>query len=174
MAFSIPFTLYNPTNGPWYTKLIAQQPPESNQDGIVLQQPTSGPEGSKLAYRQPRLWISGKLTQNFAQKLAKTRMVCTSSFTLKKTRKRSAKWLIWRQTRSDVKYPYSIYSRNEEPSIYTQSQDTNWSTPLAGLPSTSASVYSCRRCSKAFRALPTIEEGRILYYTVMKYILFEE
>ena len=143
----------------------------------MLQQPTSGPEGSKLAYRQPGLWISGKLTLNFAQKLAKSRKnshgVHKSVLHLKKNRKKCHMTYLTSNLSSDVKSTL-IYSRTRSSSNHTQSQDTNRSTPLAGLPSTSAPVYSRRRCSKAFRALPTIEEGRILYSTGMKYIWFEE
>ena len=113
----------------------------------------------------------GKLMQF---RIEKTRKSHQSSFSqVKNSKKKCKTTYLTSNPSSDVKSNL-IYSRSEELSNHTQSQDTNRSTPLAGLPSTSAPVYSRRRCSKAFRALPTIEEGRILYYTVMKYILFEE
>ena len=77
----------------------------------MLQQPTSGPEGSKLAYRQPGLWISGKLTLNFAQKLARTRKnshgVHKSVLHLKNRKKvpydlSDVKSILWRQIYLDI------------------------------------------------------------------------
>ena len=168
MALSIPFTLYNHTDGPRYTKLNAHSHLNPIRTGscynnqLVDLEEASWPTGNKGCGLRGN--IRKKNSRKNSHKLAWFTQV---SSTLTRTRKNKCPLAyLTSYSSSDVKSTL-IYSRTRSSSNHTQSQDTNRSTPLAGLPSTSASVYSRRRCSKAFRALPTIEEGIILYYTEM-------
>ena len=126
----------------------------------MLQQPTSGPEGSKLAYRQPGLWISGKLTLNFAQKLAKSRKnshgVHKSVLHLKKNRKKCHMTYLTSNLSSDVKSTL-IYSRTRSSSNHTQSQDTNRSTTLAGL---SRNIDIGLQSQKVLKSFPGLAHHR--------------
>ena len=132
------------------------QPPESNSDRIVPQGPTSGPQRSVL-----KPWISGKTYAIAPKKLASHTSPVFHSW---KARKKSAKWLIWRQIHplmsNPTRYTPEARSHPTTLSLRTPTDQHHW----LGCQETSTSVYSRRRCSKAFRALPTIEGGTICYY----------
>ena len=107
----------------------------------------------------------GKLKQF---RIEKTRKSHWSSFSLVKNSKKSVEWLIWRQihplTSDPTWYTPEARSSPTTLSLRTPTDQHHW----LGCQETSTSVYSRRRCSTAFRALPTIEEGGIIFFTSKK------
>ena len=147
--------------GPRYTKLTAHSHLNPTRTGLCY----NNHQVDLIEACQSR-GFRGKLTQL----RKKTQATQVQFFTSENFEKIVPNGLYMTSNPSDVK-SNSIYSRSEKLSNHTQSQDNNRSTPLAGLPSTSASVYSRRRCSKAFWVLPTTEEGGITCYYELPLVL---
>ena len=97
-------------------KANCSQPPESNSDGIVLQQPTSGPQWSV-----PKPWISGKTYAIVHRKNSQATQV--QFFTSEKLEKKvpndlsDVKSILWRQINLDILQGEKLFN-------HTQSQDT--------------------------------------------------
>ena len=92
------------------------QPPESNSNGIVLQQPTSGPQRSV-----PKPWISGEIYALAQRKNSQATQV--QFFTSEKLEKKvpndlsDVKSILWCQINLDI-------LQGEELFTHTQCRDT--------------------------------------------------